>query len=110
MKSRSWVLLVAVVGLMGMSSLAMAAEEKAEIPTDVTMATYRTVGLGFSAAFVTSLSILGAGMAVGRVGSAAIGAVAEKPELVARCVLFVALAEGLAVLGFAIAMLLIQKM
>jgi V/A-type H+/Na+-transporting ATPase subunit K len=46
---------------------------------------------------------------VGRIGAAALGAAAEKPELLIRSILFVALAEGLAVLGFAVAMLLLQK-
>ncbi len=70
---------------------------------------YRTVGLGASAAFAIALCVIGAGYAVGRIGSAALGAAAEKPELLTRSILFVALAEGLAVLGFAIAMMLLQK-
>jgi V/A-type H+/Na+-transporting ATPase subunit K len=77
-------------------------------PTDMVSA-YRTIGLGGAAAFAIAVSILGAGYAVGRIGSAALGAAAEKPELLTRSILFVALAEGLAVLGFAIAMMLIQK-
>ena len=59
--------------------------------------------------FAIGLSVLGAGYAVGRIGSAALGLAAEKPELLTRSILFVALAEGLAVLGFAIAMMLVQK-
>ncbi len=74
-------------------------------PADV----YRTIGLGAAAAFAVALSILGASYAVGRIGSAALGAAAEKPELLTRSILFVALAEGLAVLGFAIGMMLLQK-
>ncbi len=70
---------------------------------------YRAVGLGIAAAFAVAVSILGAGYAVARIGSAAMGALVEKPELLPRAILFVALAEGLAVLGFAIAMLLLQK-
>jgi len=70
---------------------------------------YRAVGLGAAAAFAVAVSILGAGYAVGRIGSAAVGALAEKPELLPRTIIFVALAEGLAVLGFAIAMMLLQK-
>ena len=73
------------------------------------MAAYKAIGLGAAAAFAIGVSILGAGYAVGRIGSAALGAAAEKPELLTRSILFVALAEGLAVLGFAIAMMLIQK-
>lgn len=72
-------------------------------------AVYRAVGLAAAAAFAIAISVLGAGYAVGRIGAAALGAAAEKPELLTRSILFVALAEGLAVLGFAIAMLLLQK-
>jgi V/A-type H+/Na+-transporting ATPase subunit K len=71
--------------------------------------TVRAVGLGLAAALAIAVSVLGAGYAVGRIGSAAMGAAAEKPELLTRSILFVALAEGLAVLGFAIAMMLLQK-
>jgi V/A-type H+-transporting ATPase subunit K len=71
---------------------------------------YKAVGLGVAAALAVAVSILGAGYAVGKIGSAALGAAVEKPELLIRSLLFVALAEGLGVLGFAIAMMLIQKM
>lgn len=91
------------------NSAALAAEAQAgALPVDQASA-YRTVGLGAAAAVAIGLSVLGAGYAVGRIGSAALGAAAEKPELLTRSILFVALAEGLAVLGFAIAMMLLQK-
>lgn len=77
-------------------------------PADL-MADVRAIGLGAAAAIAIALSVIGAAYAVGRIGSAALGAAAEKPELLTRSILFVALAEGLAVLGFAIAMMLIQK-
>ena len=77
-------------------------------PTDL-MSAYKSIGLGAAAAFAIAMSVIGAGYAVGRIGSAALGAAAEKPELLTRSILFVALAEGLAVLGFAIAMMLVQK-
>jgi V/A-type H+-transporting ATPase subunit K len=70
---------------------------------------YRTIALAASSAFVAAVGIVGAGYAVGRIGSAALGAAAEKPELLTRSLLFVALADGLAVLGFAIAMMLLLK-
>jgi V/A-type H+/Na+-transporting ATPase subunit K len=69
----------------------------------------RSVGFALGAALAIGFSVLGAGYAVGRIGSAALGLGAEKPELLTRSILFVALAEGLAVLGFAIAMMLVQK-
>jgi V/A-type H+/Na+-transporting ATPase subunit K len=69
----------------------------------------KAIGLALAAAIAVGLSILGAGYAVAKIGSAALGAAVEKPELLTRSILFVALAEGLAVLGFAIAMMLLQK-
>jgi V/A-type H+-transporting ATPase subunit K len=67
------------------------------------------VGLGFAAALTMALCVLGSAYAVGRIGSAAMGAAAEKPELLIRSLLFVALAEGLAVLGFVVSMMMLQK-
>lgn len=57
-------------------------------------------------AFITAISILGAAYAVAHVGSAAIGAASEKPEMMGRSLIFVALGEGLAVLGLAVAFVL----
>jgi V/A-type H+-transporting ATPase subunit K len=67
------------------------------------------VGLGIAAALAISLCVCGAAYAVSRIGSAAMGAAAEKPELLNRSLLFVALAEGLAVLGFVVAVMILQK-
>ncbi|HUX00102.1 MAG: ATP synthase subunit C [Phycisphaerae bacterium] len=70
----------------------------------------KTAALAASVAFVMAVSIVGAAYAVGRIGSAALGAAAEKPELLARSLAFVGLAEGLALTGFVIAILLWIKM
>ena len=84
-------------------------QQQAAAATGDELLVYRAIGLGAAAAFAIAVSILGAGYAVARIGSAAVGALTEKPELLPRTILFVALAEGLAVLGFAIAMMLLQK-
>jgi V/A-type H+-transporting ATPase subunit K len=98
-----------LVGIILPAAVAAAEETvRGGAPTDM-VAAYKSIGLGVAAAFAIAVSVLGAGQAVGRIGSAALGAAAEKPELLTRSILFVALAEGLAVLGFAIAMMLIQK-
>lgn len=68
-----------------------------------------TIAIAIAAGATMAISVLGAGYAVARIGAAALGAAAEKPELLTRSILFVALAEGLAVLGFAIAIMLVQK-
>jgi len=49
------------------------------------------------------LAALGSGYAQGRIGAAAIGAIAEKPEMTGRAILLVAIPETLVILGFAIA-------
>lgn len=54
--------------------------------------------------------MLGAGYAVGRVGAAALGAASERPELMGRALLFVAMGEGIAVLGLVGGVLLMANM
>ena len=61
-----------------------------------------------AAALSTALAALGAGYAVAAVGSAAIGALAEKPELFGRVLIFVGLAEGIAIYGLIISILILN--
>jgi len=56
--------------------------------------------IALAAAMSIAAGMLGAGYAVGRVGAAALGAAAERPEITGRALLFVAIGEGIAVLGF----------
>jgi len=65
-----------------------------------------------SVAIAVSIAVpcLAAGYAVGRVGAAALGAASEKPELLTRSLLFVALAEGIAIYGLLVAVLLYRKL
>jgi V/A-type H+-transporting ATPase subunit K len=105
-----WRTAMLLAGGLLMSSTLMAVEGGlAGAPADAG-GDLRAVGLGAAAAFAVAISIVGAGYAVGKIGSAALGAAVEKPELLMRSLVFVALAEGLAVLGFAVAMMLMQKM
>ena len=60
-----------------------------------------------SAALVTGLSALGAAYAVAVVGGAAMGAVAEKPETAGRALVFVGLAEGIAIYGIIVAVMIL---
>ena len=62
------------------------------------------------AALATGLSSLGAGYAVAKVGTAAIGALAEKPELFARLLIFVGLAEGIAIYGLIVSILILNRL
>lgn len=57
-------------------------------------------GLGFIAAGMsTGLATIGAGYAVGAVGSSALGAVSEDPRILGKTLIFVGLAEGIAIYG-----------
>lgn len=63
--------------------------------------------MGFLAmAIATGLACAGSGYAVGQAGSAASASTTERPELFARVLIFVGLAEGIAIYGFVIALLI----
>lgn len=65
-------------------------------------------GKFYAAAIAVAVSCLAAGIAVGQVGSSAIGAISEKPELFGRALTFVGLAEGIAIWGLIIAILILN--
>lgn len=62
-----------------------------------------------AAAVAFGLGAIGAGIAISHVGAAAMGAVAEKPEVGSQALLFIALAEGLVVFGFITSILILNK-
>jgi len=62
-----------------------------------------------AAAVAFGLGAIGAGIAIGNVGAAAMGAIAEKPEIAGQALIFVALAEGLVVFGFITALMILGK-
>lgn len=62
-----------------------------------------------AAAVASGLSALAAGYAVAIVGSAAVGALAEKPELLGRVLIVVGLAEGVAIYGLIVAVLILNR-
>ena len=61
------------------------------------------------AAIAAGLGALGAGIAVSSVASAAIGAISEKPELIGKTFIYVGLAEGIAIYGLIIAIMILGK-
>jgi len=62
-----------------------------------------------AAAIAVALGSIGAGLAVGYVGAAAMGAIGEKPELAGRALIFVGLAEGIAIYGLIISIMILGK-
>jgi len=61
------------------------------------------------AAIAVSGSSIGAGVGVAYTGSAALAAISERPETFGRAMVIVGLAEGIAIYGLVVAILLIGK-
>jgi V/A-type H+-transporting ATPase subunit K len=66
---------------------------------------------GFAAAALAAgLAALGAGYAVAQVGTAALGTLAEKPDLFGRVLVLVGLAEGIAIYGLIVSILILNRL
>ena len=61
----------------------------------------------FAAALSTGLATIGAGLAVGSVGSSAIGAISEDSSLLGKTLIYVGMAEGIAIYGMIISILIL---
>lgn len=71
-----------------------------------------SVGLGLAllgAGLPTGLAAFGAGLAVGPVGAASLAIISEKPEMFGRTLIYLGLAEGIAIYGLVITILLLGK-
>lgn len=89
-----------------MTALAQAAAETGN--TTGNRLSDKTVGMvAIAVAVVVSCSCIAAGIAVARVGSAALGAASERPELLGRSLILVGLAEGIAIYGLIIGIMLL---
>ncbi|MDC7244105.1 MAG: ATP synthase subunit C [Pleomorphochaeta sp.] len=75
----------------------------------VSSANPQTGMICLAAAIAFAMGALAAGIAIGNVGAAAMGAISEKPELASQALIFIALAEGLVVFGFIIALMILGK-
>jgi V/A-type H+-transporting ATPase subunit K len=97
--------IVATVAL-ALAAPALAAEATAAVAVDPGVLRW-----GFaSAAAAAGLAALGAGYAVAQVGTAALGALAEKPELFGRVLVMVGLAEGIAIYGLIVSILILNRL
>jgi len=61
------------------------------------------------AGIVTGLACVGAGIATGSAASAAIGAVSENENMMGKALIFVAMAEGIAIYGLLIAFMILNR-
>jgi V/A-type H+-transporting ATPase subunit K len=60
----------------------------------------------FAAALAVGISCIAGGIAVGQIGSAAMGAMSENPELSGKALPYAGLAEGICLWGFLVALLI----
>ena len=92
------------------SSAADGAAEEAVAAVDASNVS-NGYGIGLiAAALTTSFSCIGAGIAVSSAASAAIGALSENPEVFGKALIFVALAEGVALYGLLISIQILSKL
>jgi V/A-type H+-transporting ATPase subunit K len=84
------------------------AQKKVAEITAVNANYYMAVVMG--AALAAGFGFIGGGYAVARVGAAALGASSERPELLTRSLVFVALGEGIAIFGLVVAILLVLRL
>ncbi len=63
------------------------------------------IGIGIP----TALSTIAAGIAVGPIGAASLAVLAEKPEIFGRTLVYLGLAEGIAIYGLVMSILLLDK-
>jgi len=67
-------------------------------------------GVGMlAAAIATGLACIGSGIAVAVVASSAVGAISEDPSLLGKTIIFAGLAEGIAIYGLIIAIMILNK-
>ncbi|QJR21356.1 V-type ATP synthase subunit K [Brevinematales bacterium NS] len=68
-------------------------------------------GMGLlAAAIAVAVGALGGGIAVGMAASAGMGALSENPKLFGNILIFVGLAEGIAIYGLVVALFILQKL
>jgi V/A-type H+-transporting ATPase subunit K len=75
----------------------------------------REITLGHGLALIgiglpTGLAAIAAAMALGSVGSAALAVIAEKPEMFGRTLVYLGLAEGIAIYGLVMSILMLGKL
>ena len=106
-----FVLGVALVSLMAGSALAADKPVTADTTADIAVALDPQAGLGMiAAALATGLSGLGGGIAVASSASAALGAISENEKTFGKALIFVALAEGIALYGMIISFTILGKL
>ena len=111
MKTVLCVLVLSLLAGLFLTGLALAQEKGAQTaggPGEKQESSPLRAGLlGLGAAIAVGLSALGSGWAQSKIGSAAAGAIAEKPEVGGLMIVLEALPETIIILGFVIAIMIV---
>ena len=99
------VVAVAALAVVAAVALGLAAPAQAQDAASSSSASAAFIGAGIAIAG----SAIGSGLAVAYTGAAALAAISEKPELFGRAIVIVGLAEGIAIYGLVIAIMLIGQ-
>jgi V/A-type H+-transporting ATPase subunit K len=97
-------LLALVLCTLALPVFAQEAETEAGAPASAEGGT--AVWKYFAAALAVGISCIAGGIAVGQIGSAAMGAMSENPELSGKALPYAGLAEGICLWGFLVALLI----
>lgn len=106
MKNVLKVMILLAVVLLAIAPVALAAEAPAGEARQITMAHGL---LGLAAALAVAFGAIGTAWAQSRIGAAAAGAVAERPEIGGLMLIFLVLPETLIIFGFLVAFFIIGK-
>lgn len=105
LKKAGWVAMLVLTGVLVAATAALAAETAERQPAGASAGL-----LGLAAALAVGLGAIGTAWAQSRIGAAAAGAIAERPEIGGLMIVFLALPETMIILGFLVAFLVIGKM
>lgn len=103
------VLLAVAIGPGGAAAGAAAVGKAAVLKTAAAGSTGSSSAALIGAAIAVTGSTIGAGIAVAYVGAAALAVMSERPELFGRSMVIVGLAEGIAIYGLIVGIILIGK-
>lgn len=98
---------VLVLGALGLLAAILAGAVEPALAAESTSSDEARSAL-IGASIATAGSALGAGIAVSYTGSAALAAISEKPEMFGRAMVIVGLAEGIAIYGLIVSILLLS--
>lgn len=84
------------------------ADSEDTVTSEETSSNNKGIGM-IAAALATGLACLGAGIAVALVASSAVGAISENPSLLGKTIIFAGLAEGIAIYGLIISIMILNK-